>query len=54
MHGNNLGTLTFIWKTTEGGGEATRNAKLGMELNQKQKLYSTRECNGFSFNGTIV
>ena len=43
MHGNNLGTLTFVWKTTEGGGEATRNAKLVTELNQKQKLYSTRE-----------
>ena len=43
VHGNNLGTLTFVWKTTEGGGEATRNAKLVTELNQKQKLYSTRE-----------
>ena len=43
MHGNNLGTLTFIWKITEGGGEAIRNAKLVTELNQTQKLYSTRE-----------
>ena len=43
MHGNNLGTLTFVWKTSEGGGEAAKNAKLVTELNQKQKLYSTRE-----------
>lgn len=43
MHGNNLGTLTFACKTDEGGGEATKNAKLVTELNQKQKLYSTRE-----------
>lgn len=43
MHGNNLGTLTFVWKTSEGGGESAKNAKLVTELNQKQKLYSTRE-----------
>lgn len=40
MHGNNLGTLTFA---DEGDGEATKNVKLVTELNQKQKLYSTRE-----------
>ena len=43
MHDNNLGTLTFVWKADDGGGEATKNAKLVTELNQKQKLYSTRE-----------
>ena len=30
-------------ETNKGGGEATKNAKLVTELNQKQKLYSTRE-----------
>ena len=43
MHGNNLGTLVFLWKTPTEGGEATQNAKLVTELNQRQKVYSTRE-----------
>ena len=43
MHGNNLGTLIFIWKSPVEGGEATKNAKLVTELNQRQKMYSTRE-----------
>ena len=42
MHGNNLGTLVFLWKTPKGG-EATQNAKLVTELNQRQKVYSTQE-----------
>ena len=43
MHGNNLGTLVFLWKIPAEGGEATQNAKLVTELNQRQKVYSTRE-----------
>lgn len=43
MHGNNFGTLVFLWKTPKEGGEATQNAKLVTELNQRQKVYSTRE-----------
>lgn len=43
MHGNNLGTLAFLWKTPKEGGEATSNAKLVTELNSRQKVYSTRE-----------
>ncbi len=43
MHGNNLGTLVFLWKTPKEGSEATQNAKLVTDLNQRQKVYSTRE-----------
>ena len=43
MHGNNLGTLVFVWRTPKAGGEATENAKLVTELNQRQKVYSTRQ-----------
>lgn len=43
MHGNNLGTIVFLWKSSKEGGEATPNAKLVTELNQRQKVYSTRE-----------
>ena len=43
MHGNNLGTLAFLWRTPQLGGEATSNARLVTELNSCQKVYSTRE-----------
>ena len=43
MHGNNLGTLVFVWNVPKEGGEATANAKLVSELNSRQKVYSTRE-----------
>ena len=43
MYGNNLGTLVFLWKTPKEGGEATQNAKLVTELNQHQKVHSTRK-----------
>ena len=43
MHGNNLGTLNFLWKTPMHGGDATANARLVTELNSHQKVYSTRE-----------
>ena len=43
MHGNNLGTLVFVWNVPKEGGEATANAKLVSELSSHQKVYSTRE-----------
>ena len=43
MHGNNLGTLVFVWNVPKEGGEATTNAKVVNELSSHQQVYSTRE-----------
>ena len=43
MHGNNLGTLVFVWNLPKEGGEATTNAKIVNELSSHQQVYSTRE-----------
>ena len=37
MHGNNLGTLSFIWKVPTCGAEATANARLVTDLNTKPR-----------------
>jgi len=43
MHGNNLGTLSFIWRVPASGPEATANARIVTDLNAKQKVFSTRQ-----------
>ena len=43
MHGNNLGTLVFVWNVPKEGGEATANAKLVSELNSRQKVYNATQ-----------
>ena len=43
MHGNSLGTLSFIWKTPASGAEATTNARIVTDLNARQKVFSTRQ-----------
>ena len=43
MHGNNLRTLSFVWRVPASGPEATANARLVTDLNAKQKVFSTRQ-----------
>ena len=43
LHGNNLGTLSFMWKIPASGAEATANARIVTDLNSRQKVFSTRQ-----------
>ena len=43
-HGNNLGTLSFVWKTTDNHGvDQTEVARVITKLNKEQSLYATRD-----------
>lgn len=42
-HGNNLGTLSFVWKATDDGVDQTKVARVITKLNKEQSFYATRD-----------
>ena len=51
MHGNNLGTMIFLWKTPDTGGEATLNAKL---ITRAKKYIPLVKCTGSTSSTTLI